>query len=94
MTQTIRWRTTVETGLRSSRRWCWQASRHRAAGEGAAPALGDVTFTKDVAPILHRSCVNCHRPGSIAPMSAHHLRRCSTLGASDTGQDLAAGWRP
>src|SRR5437867_13035740 len=29
----------------------------------------DVTFTKDVAPILQRSCQNCHRPGSIAPMS-------------------------
>src|SRR5258708_27828495 len=29
----------------------------------------EVTFTKDVAPILQRSCQNCHRPGSIAPMS-------------------------
>jgi hypothetical protein len=28
-----------------------------------------VTFTKDVAPILQRSCQNCHRPDSIAPMS-------------------------
>jgi len=28
-----------------------------------------VTFTKDVAPILQRSCQNCHRPESIAPMS-------------------------
>ena len=28
-----------------------------------------VTFSKDVAPILERSCQNCHRPGSIAPMS-------------------------
>jgi hypothetical protein len=28
-----------------------------------------VTFTKDVAPILQRSCMNCHRPGQIAPMS-------------------------
>src|SRR5467141_4146139 len=27
------------------------------------------TFTKDVAPILQRSCQNCHRPGSVAPMS-------------------------
>src|SRR5262245_28246865 len=27
------------------------------------------TFTKDVAPILNKSCVVCHRPGSIAPMS-------------------------
>ena len=28
-----------------------------------------VTFTKDVAPILQRSCVTCHRPGEMAPMS-------------------------
>ena len=28
-----------------------------------------VTFTKDVAPILQRSCQNCHRPDSNAPMS-------------------------
>ena len=28
-----------------------------------------VTFNKDVAPILQRSCQNCHRPDSIAPMS-------------------------
>jgi hypothetical protein len=27
------------------------------------------TFTKDVAPILQRSCQDCHRPGAIAPMS-------------------------
>ena len=29
----------------------------------------DVTFTKDIAPILQRSCQDCHRDGSIAPMS-------------------------
>ncbi len=28
-----------------------------------------VTFTKDVAPIMQRSCQNCHRPDSMAPMS-------------------------
>ncbi len=28
-----------------------------------------VTFTRDVAPIFQRSCVTCHRPGEIAPMS-------------------------
>jgi hypothetical protein len=27
------------------------------------------TFTKDVAPILYKSCVTCHRPGEVAPMS-------------------------
>jgi mono/diheme cytochrome c family protein len=34
----------------------------------AAPAP-EVTFTKDIAPILQRSCQNCHRPGQVAPMS-------------------------
>lgn len=28
-----------------------------------------VTFSKDIAPILQRSCQQCHRPESIAPMS-------------------------
>lgn len=32
-------------------------------------AAGQVTFTRDVAPILQRSCQNCHRPNSMAPMS-------------------------
>jgi hypothetical protein len=27
------------------------------------------TFSKDIAPILERSCQNCHRAGSIAPMA-------------------------
>src|SRR5687768_4061820 len=30
---------------------------------------GEVTFTKDIAPILQRSCQDCHRPDSVAPMS-------------------------
>ena len=29
----------------------------------------DVTFTRDVAPIFAKSCMTCHRPGEIAPMS-------------------------
>ena len=28
-----------------------------------------VVFSRDVAPILMRHCVGCHRPGEIAPMS-------------------------
>ena len=37
------------------------------AADTAAPA--NVTFSKDVAPIFQRACQNCHRAGSIAPMS-------------------------
>lgn len=33
------------------------------------PAQGQVTFTKDVAPILQARCQVCHRPDTFAPMS-------------------------
>ena len=39
------------------------------AAAGQAPADEQVTFTKDIAPILQRSCQRCHRPDSLAPMS-------------------------
>ena len=28
----------------------------------------EVTFTKDIAPVLQRSCENCHRPNGAGPM--------------------------
>src|SRR5438093_8412164 len=36
--------------------------------EMAAQAPAPVTFTKDIAPILQRSCQNCHGPQGFAPM--------------------------
>ena len=40
-------------------------------GLSAAPAgvPAEVTFTRDIAPIVQRSCENCHRLGGVAPMS-------------------------
>lgn len=43
-------------------------------GSGVAVAQtqaagGEVTFTRDILPILQRSCQTCHRPNSLAPMS-------------------------
>ena len=35
----------------------------------APAAFAGTTFTRDVAPILYKNCVSCHRPGEIAPMS-------------------------
>src|SRR5215510_7465157 len=35
----------------------------------AQTAAQQVTFTKDVAPILQNKCQVCHRPGTFAPMS-------------------------
>ena len=44
-----------------------------ALGAAAPAAGGEVdgapTFTRDVAPILFESCVSCHRPNHLAPMS-------------------------
>jgi hypothetical protein len=36
------------------------------AAQSGPPAT---TFSRDIAPILQKSCQNCHRPGAIAPMS-------------------------
>ncbi len=40
---------------------------------GATAALSapnaNVTFNKDVLPILQKNCQSCHRPGEVAPMS-------------------------
>ena len=41
------------------------AQSNGSVGAGA----GEVTFAKDIAPILQRSCQQCHRPASVAPMS-------------------------
>ncbi len=38
-------------------------------GQSTAAAQPTVTFSKDIAPILQRSCQGCHRPNSLAPMS-------------------------
>jgi len=34
-----------------------------------SPVQAEVTFTKDVAPILQKNCQVCHRPNTFAPMS-------------------------
>ena len=39
------------------------------ATTGSAIAAEDVTFSKDVAPIIFDNCVTCHRPGEAAPMA-------------------------
>ena len=34
----------------------------------SSPSSGEITFTKDIAPILQRSCQRCHYPNGVAPM--------------------------
>ena len=56
-----------------NRRWiallaAWTVCAALPAGAQTA-WTGPVTFSKDIAPILQRSCQRCHRPDSVAPMS-------------------------
>ena len=44
------------------------APQEKAASASPAPA-GQVTYTRDVAPILFANCAPCHRPGQVAPFS-------------------------
>jgi hypothetical protein len=36
---------------------------------GIASAANQVTYNKDVLPVLQKNCQSCHRPGEVAPMS-------------------------
>jgi tetratricopeptide (TPR) repeat protein len=44
----------------------WSACRQGGDGEASAAA---VTFSRDVAPILYRHCLPCHRAGEVAPFA-------------------------
>lgn len=46
-----------------------QAPAGRDAQSRAGAPVSSLTYTKDVAPIMQRSCQTCHRPGTNAPMS-------------------------
>jgi hypothetical protein len=38
-------------------------------GVAAMAASSNITFNKDVLPVLQKNCQECHRPGEVAPMS-------------------------
>src|SRR6516165_8384472 len=42
-----------------------------ALGNGPTKAADSkpITFNKDIAPIIFKSCANCHHPGEVAPFS-------------------------
>src|SRR5512135_3624655 len=41
----------------------------KVGAQSATGAPTTPTYSRDVAPILYRSCTSCHRPGEIGPMS-------------------------
>ena len=61
--------------MRAGLAWTCSAAAAAAMLVVAAPVAAqdagghEVTFSRDIAPILQRSCQNCHRPDGGAPMS-------------------------
>ena len=63
----------------------------------AASTADDVTFTRDVAPILYARCVSCHRPDGPAPFSLltyGDAKQRATLIAAVTRQRYMPPWKP
>src|SRR5687768_17711659 len=57
----------ISAGFAASLLFSASAFAQSASADQQPPATP--TFTKDVLPILQRSCQSCHRPGTPAPMS-------------------------
>ncbi len=57
------------------------------------PTENAPTFAKDVAPILYKNCVSCHRPGEIGPMSFINYRDVRPW-AKSIREKVAAGAMP
>jgi len=80
------------------------AQMQTAAADRPVPSAveGPVTFTKDIAAILQRSCQQCHRPDSIAPMSlltyqqarpyARAMKQRTLLARSEHGRGAMPPW--
>jgi tetratricopeptide (TPR) repeat protein len=72
------------------------AAAPQTGGDQSARAA-EVTFAKDIAPILNANCVTCHRTGAIAPFSltsyADAAPRAELI-ASVTGRRYMPPWKP
>ncbi len=67
----------------------------RAANVDGAPS--EVTFSRDIAPIVFAKCASCHRPGEAAPFSLltyEDLRRRASQIAEVTRKRIMPPWLP
>ncbi|MBI3411163.1 MAG: redoxin domain-containing protein [Planctomycetes bacterium] len=62
-----------------------------------AAKAGEVTYYRDVAPILQKNCQQCHRPGEVGPFSLMNYRQAVNWAEdikSYTQKELMPPWKP
>ncbi|CAN5148226.1 hypothetical protein BH23VER1_BH23VER1_34560 [soil metagenome] len=62
---------------------------------GSEPAAAEVTFARDIAPLVFENCAGCHRPGQAAPFSLtsyDEVRRRGRLIRDVTGERFMPPW--
>lgn len=67
-----------------------------AGGTKQAQGVSTVTYTRDVAPILQKSCQGCHRPGEIGPFplqTYQQARRWAAAIKDYTGRRAMPPWK-
>lgn len=67
------------------------------APDGGPDADEAVTFSRDVAPILWKNCVRCHRPGEVAPFSLltyQDAAKRASFVYELTADDRMPPWKP
>src|SRR5262249_54485703 len=67
------------------------------AAPAARRADAPVTFARDIAPIVHRSCTPCHRPGGAGPfdlVTYDDVRRRAATIARVTASGYMPPWKP
>ena len=73
---------------------CFHHDWSRAGANGAG--LGEVTYSRHIAPLLEANCVECHRVGGIAPFSLEgydNAKRWHRMVTFMTGERLMPPWR-
>ena len=71
--------------------------RAKIVAMGAAGATNGPTYATDIAPILQKNCISCHRDNEVAPMrliSYSDAKRWATNMAEVTGTRFMPPWKP
>ena len=76
----------------------WWREREASAPKFYAPRQrGQLTFNKDIAPIVFQNCASCHRPGQAAPfalLNFQDAKKHATDIADATGRRFMPPWLP